>query len=146
MIGELYNWRAILFGAVGLIGVLATWAFVARTWSKLPPTIACHFDLLGRPDSWGSKKCLWILAALATVIYIGVAIIALLVPGAHEARPADLEFLAAINAYTVWMLFFTNKQIVAVAGGKRTGLGKGFCPALLGGLAILIAVYSGKIG
>ena len=139
---DAYSWRAWLLEGAGIVGLAATWVLLARAWDGLPAKVACHFDLLGRPDSWGSRKTLWILPALATLLYLGLSIVAIFVFPAHQARPIEFEFMAAIKAYVVWMNFFIAQRAIAVSVGRRKGLGKGFCPALLGVLAILIAVYS----
>ncbi len=141
MIADLYNWRAVLFEVVGFFALAAMWILVGRAWSALPASIPCHFDLLGRPDSWGSKHVLWILPALATLIFAGLSIVLLV----FEARPIDLEFGAAMNALVAVTNLFLCQRMIAVGVGRRKTLGKWFCPAILGSLAILIAIYSGKI-
>ena len=51
--------------ALALIPLLS----VLLAWPYLPAEIPTHFSLSGRPDRWGSRARVWILPALALVVY-----------------------------------------------------------------------------
>lgn len=71
---------AVALAVVAIAGIASTWLVVGRRLHQLPATVAHHFDLLGRPDSWGKKQILWCLPGLVTIIVIVITLLALLVP------------------------------------------------------------------
>jgi hypothetical protein len=133
---------AVALGVVAIAGIVSTWLVVGRRIHQLPATVAHHFDLLGRPDSWGKKQILWCLPGLVTIIAIAITLLALLVPPKSPPTHRDFEFLAFVEAYTAWMIFTITARMIDVGLGKRQTLGKGFCPIILGTLALVILIGS----
>ena len=46
--------------------------YLAVVWSKLPTTIAIHFDLQGNPDKFGGRNELLTMALLLTAMNVGI--------------------------------------------------------------------------
>lgn len=63
---RLIEWAGWIFAAL-------SWILVIRAYGKLPDVIATHFDLYGQPDDFGSKKILFLLPAIGTCLYAGIA-------------------------------------------------------------------------
>ncbi len=143
---EFFSPLGVALAVFGLGGVLATWLVMVRSWSLLPATVAHHFDLLGRPDSFGAKRILWCLPVLAAVMFIALGVLGMwgfLRSGdTIERSRLNVETLMGAIAYGTWMIFFATRGTIDVALGRRKHLGRWFCPAILGVLALLIVVGS----
>jgi hypothetical protein len=143
---EFFSPFAVFLGVFGLAGVLATWLVMVRSWRLLPATVAHHFDLLGRPDSFGAKRMLWVLPVLAVALY--VALLALGLWGCSrrgdviDRTRLNVETFMGAIAYGTWMIFFVTRGTIDVALGRRKDLGRWSCPTILGVLAVLILVGS----
>ena len=53
----------------GAIAILVSILLIVEFWGVLPDRIPIHFGLRGQPDAWGDKVTIWILPAVATVIF-----------------------------------------------------------------------------
>ena len=133
---------AVALAVVALAGVVAAWLVVGRRMHQLPASVAHHFDLLGRPDSWGKKQILWCLPGLVTVIVVAITLLALVAPPKSLPTHRDFEYLAFVEAYLAWLIFWLTTRTIDVGLGKRKTLGKGFCPIVLGTLALVILLGS----
>ena len=58
----------------GLVAVLAIWGSLAVTYSGLPDAIPIHYNM-GQVDKPGGKNSIFILPALATVLFVGMKIL-----------------------------------------------------------------------
>lgn len=143
---ELFSPLAIFLGALGLAGLVATSWMAVRSWALLPATVACHFDLLGQPDSFGSKRCLWVFPVLSTAMYVALGAFLCLWDLSNgetvERTRRNVECLMGVPAWFAWVGFFTTRGIIAIGLGRRKGLGRWFCLTILGVLALLIFVGS----
>ena len=56
------NWLAagVTVGHLLLIGF---------NYTQLPDQVPIHFDITGKPDSYGSKNTIWIIVGLAIIMY-----------------------------------------------------------------------------
>jgi Protein of unknown function (DUF1648) len=137
---------SIFLGAVGAVGVVATWIVMRRKWNQLPATVPHHFDLMGRPDSYGNKRGLWTLPALSTVMYVGLTLLGLWgatrADESFERTRLNIEVLAGAIASGMWMIFFLTRRTIEVGLGQRNDLGRWVCPTILGVLALAILAGS----
>jgi hypothetical protein len=119
---------------------------MVRSWPLLPATVAHHFDLLGRPDSFGAKRILWVLPVLAAAMYValgGLGLWGALRSGdTIERSRLNVECVMGAIAYSTWMIFFVTRGTIDVALGRRKDLGRWCLPAILGSLAVLILAGS----
>jgi uncharacterized membrane protein len=60
---------------ISLLLLLLLWLTVAYLVMVLPATIPVHFNFSGMPDRWGSKKTLWVLPIIASMVYVLLAFI-----------------------------------------------------------------------
>lgn len=61
--------------ALSLAGVLAGFAIAADAWRTLPPRIALHYNLAGRPDRYGSPHLLVLLPCATTCIWFLLTVV-----------------------------------------------------------------------
>jgi len=143
---EFFSPLAVTLGVFGLAGVLGTWVVMVRSWPLLPATVAHHFDLLGRPDSFGAKRILWCLPVLATVMFVALGALGLWGSvrsvDTIERTRLNVETLMGAIAYGTWTILFLTRGTINVGLGWRKDLGRWRCPAILGVLALLIVVGS----
>lgn len=109
---------------------------VTYFWHKLPQTIPTHFGITGVPDRYGPKNTIWILPAVALVIYLLLTVIAVFLPKINSSRGRKSVallrwvfgmckcFILGITAYITWKTILT-------ALGSAQGLGIGFTIAML---------------
>jgi uncharacterized membrane protein len=62
---ECISWVALIF----------LWLIVIVSFKNLPNTIATHFNIAGTADNYGKKQMIFILPALATIIFAGLTIL-----------------------------------------------------------------------
>jgi uncharacterized membrane protein len=53
----------------GAIAILVSILLIVQFWGALPDRIPIHFALGGLADAWGDKVAIWMLPALATIIF-----------------------------------------------------------------------------
>ncbi len=55
-----------------MISVVFSFLMIAYYWNELPDVVPTHFNVLGQPDSYGSKWFLLIIPVIALLIFIGI--------------------------------------------------------------------------
>jgi Predicted membrane protein len=58
-----------------LIGLLAIWAYLIKSWDSLPDKIPAHYNGAGVVDRWGSKSGILLLPILGTIFYVLISLI-----------------------------------------------------------------------
>lgn len=53
-----------------LAAFLAVPVLILTNYNSLPARIAIHFGLSGKPDGYGDKGILWVMAIAATIVYL----------------------------------------------------------------------------
>lgn len=59
--------------ALGWLALILLWTLVLFSYSKLPDTIAIHFDASGNPDGFGDKITIFLLPIIASVLFLGLS-------------------------------------------------------------------------
>lgn len=60
-------------GSLMLLGIF--WYFVIDNYNALPEKIPSHFNIRGEVDGYGSKSSLFILPTIASMLFIGLAVL-----------------------------------------------------------------------
>lgn len=55
--------------------LILAWIMAAKYYQELPNTIATHYNLSGQADGYGSKKLIFVMPGIATVIAIVLALL-----------------------------------------------------------------------
>jgi uncharacterized membrane protein len=55
--------------------LILAWIMAAKYYQELPDTIATHYNLSGQADGYGSKKLIFVMPGIATVVAIGLALL-----------------------------------------------------------------------
>jgi len=125
-----------------LIGVLILVFITAKYWHILPDTIPTHFNAFGEPDAWGSKKSIFLLPVVTSVIYILLTILSrfphtfnyicrITEQNARFQYQNARAMLICMKAEMVYTFIFIQWQTITVALGKANGLGVVFIPILI---------------
>lgn len=119
--------------AIAFAGAVSGLLVAISNYGSLPGTIPIHFDLQGRPDSWGSKQYIWLLPSVGLILYAGLT---LLNRYPHKYNfPAEIteENAAAqysmatrlvrfLNAFICAAFAFITWQTIQIAGSKTEAL------------------------
>jgi len=54
------------------IAILLSVLIIVQFWAVLPDRIPIHFGFSGQPDAWGDKVMIWLLPAVAAIIFVKV--------------------------------------------------------------------------
>lgn len=111
------------------IAILVSVAIIVRFWAVLPDRIPIHFGFSGRADAWGDKLAIWILPAVAAIMFVGFAVLSRYphtfnypVPiTAENARQQYLlgrGLLVALKVEVCWLFAFVVRQQILVALGN----------------------------
>jgi uncharacterized membrane protein len=65
----------LIIEIAGLVAVLAIWILLLATYSRLPDVIPIHFNSLGQVDNFGEKSEIFMIPAIATVLFVGMTIL-----------------------------------------------------------------------
>ena len=135
---------------VAVAGVLFCVVATAYFWPALPPNIPSHFGISGRPDAWGGKGLLLVFPILSVSLYAVLTVLSFFphkfsYPWGITEQNASRQYqlarsqlawikaeMAVINSYIQWTM-------MAVAWGKREGLGVWFLP-------VVVMVLGGTVG
>ncbi len=60
--------------ATAVVLILA-WVMAAQYYQELPDTIATHFNFSGQADGYGSKKTIFVMPGVATIIAVALALL-----------------------------------------------------------------------
>jgi|GEM_PF-1178470 len=95
---------------IAFLVVLLHFLYVVSIYSSLPDTIAIHFDTLGNPDGYGSKKYALVIPAINLLLTFFMFILAKNPNFANSMRAnkmSDEEFAKNQNLLAI-VAFFTS--------------------------------------
>ena len=128
--------------SIAALGVLFTVGVVAIFYSRLPETIATHFNAAGVADGFGGRATLWLLAANAVFVYGVMSAVPFLPLKVNLLRPLTseqesaakvpaLELVGWVKAEIVWMIGYVCLGVVRNGLGLQQTLGSAFLPVTL---------------
>ena len=139
----------------GLIVVLGLWILVLVAYGELPEQVPMHFDAAGNPDRWGDKAELFMLPALATLMYGFMAILSKFprsfnYPVRITATNAAFQYRLGLRlidwiSFSVPLLFGVGMiEIMSIAMGRGPILGGLLLPLLVGFVLIPVVYFVWK--
>lgn len=138
--------------ALSLAALILTAVVAVTYWPRLPESIPMHFDLSGKPDGWGSRSTLVVLAVLPFVIWTLLTVLARFphrfnypwtITPENAARQYALSrtLLTALKIWTLVLLAHLLWRNCLVAIGEARGLGVAFLPLSLLALFLILLAY-----
>ena len=131
----------IVDGLSGLL-VLGMIVFTFTSYSSLPEAIPTHFNASGEADGFGSKNTVWLLPALALIIYV-ILFILNKYPHLHNYMVNITEdnalknyrfstrLLRFVNLFTVALLTYIQYIVLRSSTGETVNLGGWFLPTII---------------
>ncbi|MCC3404578.1 MAG: DUF1648 domain-containing protein [Microcoleus sp. PH2017_10_PVI_O_A] len=113
----------------GAIAILVSILPIVQFWGVLPDRIPIHFGFRGLADAWGDKVMIWMLPAVAAIIFVVLTAVS---PYPHtfnypvritqeNARRQYLlgqSLLVWLKAEVCWLFAFVVRQQILVALGN----------------------------
>ncbi len=141
-----------LLDILGWLILLLFWLMTVLNYSNMPDTIPTHFDLSGKPDSFGNKSTIFILPILCSILFVGMTILNKFphifnYPTKITSRNAESQYTIATRLirYLKLIVILTFSTIGLMtsltANNKLSGLGIGFLSVFLG-LIFIPLIYS----
>lgn len=127
---------------LSLIGLILMPVTLLFFYGDLPPEIPLNFNVQGQPDSYATKETIWILPALALMLFVMLTAIQgsphqfnYSVPitpenAADQYRNA-LRMLRWLKTVIIGLFVYLQWGIIQVGMGHWMGLGPIFLPLLL---------------
>jgi uncharacterized membrane protein len=115
--------------AITIAAALGNVVLVATRYSSLPAQVPTHYGFFGRPDAWGGKNVMWLVALMPLLIALLMLGIMITMVATAEAAGFD-EVRAGVRIVALRML--------AVAEKNADGIGRLVMPLYLVGLALVI--------
>ena len=100
--------------AMGWCAVAAVWVLMLASFSNLPQTIPIHYNLRGEADNFGQRSSLFILPALATVLFLCLTLLNRLPHIYNYPRPVTPENARAQYTIATRMIRVLKLAIVVV--------------------------------
>ncbi|MEG4503201.1 DUF1648 domain-containing protein [Microcoleus sp. F6_B4] len=127
------------------IALLLAVLLAVKFWAVLPDRIPIHFNYRGLADAWGDKVTIWIVPAVAAILFAVLTAVSRYPHTFNYPVPITSEnarrqyllargLLAWLKAQMCWLLAFVVRQQILVALGNA----QRFSIELLLGLLVLI--------
>ena len=127
------------------IAILLAVLLIVQFWAVLPDRIPIHFDDRGLADAWGDKVTIWIMPAVAAIIFAVLTAVSRYPHTFNYPVPITSEnarrqyllgrgLLVWLKAEICWLLAFVVRQQILVALGNA----QRFSIELLLGLVLLM--------
>lgn len=142
--------------SIAALGVLFTVGVVAIFYSRLPETIATHFNAAGVADGFGGRATLWLLVGNAIFVYGVMSAVPFLPVAVNLLRPLTseqesaakvpaLELVGWLKVEIVWMIGYVCLAIVRNGLGLQETLGSAFLPVTLTVIGVTCGYHLGRI-
>jgi len=106
---------------LSLLALIGTGALVQLNWSTLPEEVPYHFGITGQPDRYGRRRTIFILPAVALVMFIGMSLGGESMGLLLGETPSDVGAAFMVTwakASTLLIMCFCVWTIVRVARGR----------------------------
>ncbi|MEG4274621.1 MULTISPECIES: DUF1648 domain-containing protein [unclassified Microcoleus] len=132
------------------IALLLAVLLIVKFWAVLPDRIPIHFGLGGLADAWGDKLTIWIVPAVAAILFAVLTAVSRYphtfnYPVRITSENARRQYLLArgllvcLKAQMCWLLAFVVRQQILVALGNA----QRFSMELVWGIVVLILATVG---
>ncbi len=137
---------------LAIAGLLCFLGFMIYHYANLPDTIPTHFNSEGIPDSYGAKVTMWLLPAVAVVIYSILSLISripeklnypvkITQANARNQYLLGLRLIRYLKFVIILMLFYIGYESVMISLHYSNKLGTWFLPVFISVIFIPIIIY-----
>lgn len=111
------------------IAILLAVLIIVHFWAVLPDRIPIHFGFSGQPDAWGDKMMIWLLPAVAAIMFVALAVVSryphtfnysvrITEENARRQYLLARSLLVWLKAEVCWLFAFIVRQQIIVALGN----------------------------
>lgn len=140
------------FEVLGWTSILAIWVLTIINYKNLPETIPIHFNIEGKPDSFGRKGTILILPLIATILFIAMTILnkfphlfnyptPITPKNAFQQYTNATRLIRFLKLIIVFVFGLIEFQTFRIVNGQSSELGVWFLPLTLGLIFIPITIY-----
>jgi len=123
--------------AVAFIGLVFLIGLSIYYYSRLPASIATHFNFKGEPDGWGNKSTLFLMPVLCVILYTGLTVLSrfphvfnypwtITESNARRQYAIARQLLSAVKVTLVITLSYVSWAMIQTATGNQNGLSPRF--------------------
>ena len=142
----------LLMDRLAWMGLLFLWIYTLIHYSQLPDTIPSHYNFKGEVDDFGSKRIMWILPGILTVVVAGLTVLnrypqifnyPTTITEENAARQYSMatRLIRFLKLALVVFVIFIDTKITKSAHDNQSDLGWWFVPALLISIFIPTMIY-----
>mgnify|MGYP000936454574 CR=1 FL=1 len=128
--------------AISVVGLLGFWIYILMNYQKLPDIIPTHFNGSGIADGFGKKWTIFISPILATVFFIGLAILTrfpklfnypttITKDNAKIMHTIAKRMIRVLNLIIIIIFFVIEYKTIQIALGVTEDLGRVFIMMIL---------------
>jgi len=143
------DWILEILSVAGLICFLG---FMIYNYATLPDTIPTHFNSQGIPDSYGTKKMMWLFPVVALIIYSILSLISripeklnyfvtITQTNARIQYTLGIRLIRYLKLAMILMLFFIGYETVMISQNHSTKIAAWFLPVFISVIFIPIIIY-----
>lgn len=137
--------------ALAYFTLAVLWFWTCWNYADLPETIPTHFNAGGVPDAYGTKKTIFTLPIIASILFVGLSILnkfphtfnysVKITPENAAAQYANsMRMMRVLKFSMSFISLLISIQTIRTAIGEATGLGWWFMLVVLG-LIVAPLVY-----
>ncbi len=141
-----------LIESLGIVALILLIGIPAYYFSELPDMIPRHYGIDGTPDSFSSKKVIWTLPIVGTILFVGLYWInkyphkfnytqKITKDNAEKQYKNVMRMIRILNSLIACILAYISFSTVKTALGKQSGLGLYFIPIFLLLIFTVIGYY-----
>jgi uncharacterized membrane protein len=119
------------------IAILLAVVIIVHFWAVLPDRIPIHFGFSGQPDAWGDKMMIWLLPAVATIMFVVLTVVSryphtfnytvrITEENARRQYLLARSLLVWLKVEVCWLFAFIVRQQILVALGNAQSLSMEF--------------------
>lgn len=142
----------LILDVCALAGIIRTVVLIAESFSTLPQRIPIHYAITGEANGYGSKWLIWVLPAVATLIFTILTL--------AQRKPDVLKYPVPLTAdnfsrqlhnvrlmfcfikmYVAGIMLFLTYQTIRNANNSTAQLSSWFLPVLLVTLFAIITIF-----
>jgi len=149
----------IIIEMISIALLILMWCYCIINFNELPDTIATHFNVVGKPDDFGSKHTIWIIPIIATILYLGLFainryphihnyMINITEENALKNYMLSTRVVSIVNFLCILLITYIIYMIVESAFGVKLEMGSWFVPTVLSFsivLPIVLIIYMRKM-
>jgi len=131
-----------LLEIVSMVGLALMFYLVLSNYASLPEVLPQHYTAAGEPDRVGSKSIIWLMPALAVVLYALITFLSrfphvfnypytITASNAAAQYSNALMMVRTVKTIVIFQFLYITYMKIQIGVGTATGLGAYFLPVTI---------------